>query len=133
VGLLQDAGLKNFWDEICVGCRQDSIFQGVHQEYLRDWLAPLISQLDVIDLWMVWLQTYDGELYARGPDEIPEDPEVTPEDRVLLNAVADPEPVLSPSEWPIRLPHVVDHILNEYVLRQCINYENKRITRFTEE
>jgi hypothetical protein len=72
-------------------------------------------------------------MYAQGPEEMPEDPEVTPEDRALLEEVAEPAPSQLPSEWPISIRRVADYILDEYVLDQCINYENKRITNYTEE
>lgn len=119
VGLLGDAGLKNLWEEICIAIRTDHPMRDLYESHLETHLTALVLALPVLDQQTLWLTTYEGTKYANSPDWTPGEEHST-----------TPWPSLKPSEWPLDIRKVAIEIINDDVLYECVNYDNKRIRAY---
>lgn len=118
VGLLEQAGLKNLWEEICIAIRTDHPMRNHYEFQMEDHLNALITALPAIELQTLWLTTYRGIEYATSPEWIPgEQPD-------------PPWPSLKPCEWPLDTRKIAIEIISDDMLYKCVNYDNARIRAY---
>ena len=103
----EDSGLANAWDEICVQVQgEQSFFWDTYLDTTRDFIRNHLEALPRHEQCAVWFATDSGRDWAA--DHLDE---------------ADP---------PFILEDMVEHILNEYVLREAQTWSNRRIRAFME-
>jgi len=129
-GLMSSAEIKNLWEEICVACRTDAVFQSAYGEHLELCMISLIEALPPLERQMLWLMTDAGAAYAALPEWLVTE-EAMHHGGSPLARPEHPWPSLNPNEWPVDARAIARDIIHEYVLYECMNYENKRIRACT--
>ena len=119
VGLSENDGLKNLWEEICIAIRIEHPMRSLYESHLQDHLNALVKALPAIDQQTLWLTTYQGTEYATSPEWIPGNEKPAP-----------PWPSLKPSEWPLDTRKIAVEIINDDVLYERVNYDNARIRAY---
>jgi hypothetical protein len=130
VGLMSEAGLRSLWEEICVARRQDSCWNELYDEHLKDRMILLVDALPAIERQILWLMTNHGNEYATSP--------LWPDLGLLLERGLPldtkpnaPWPSTNPTEWPIDSRKIASEVIHDYVMSECMNYENSRIRACT--
>jgi hypothetical protein len=112
----EDSSLKNLWDEICVQVQfQESMLWDYYLDYIQTIISKQLKGLNAITRYAIWLQTEAGEEFLYGREEYEE--------------YGDPIDAL---EFIYDEQDILNHILNDYVLREAANANNARIAKYLE-
>jgi hypothetical protein len=111
-----DSPLKNLWDEICVQVQsQESMLWDFYLDYMQKIIWNQLKKLDLITRYAIWLQTEAGEEFLLDFEEYEE-----------YGSTVDT------LEYLYDKHDILNHILNNYVLREAANATNARIEKYLE-
>jgi hypothetical protein len=111
-----DSPLENLWDEVCVQVQfQESMLWDFYTDYMQTIISHQLKGLNAITCYAIWLQTDAGEDFLIDYEEHEE--------------YGDPIDAL---EYLYDENDILNHILNNYVLREAANARNARIGKYLE-